>query len=60
MKAEKKSSGHIIGGVDDATSGGIGGIGVMNQCEEMGGMGIPHDVSTSMDIAHTHRCRYII
>lgn len=52
-KAEKKSSGHIIGGVDDATSGGIGGIGVMNQCGEMGGMGGPHDVSTSMGIAHT-------
>lgn len=52
MKAEKKSSGHIIGGgMDDSNIGGIGGgshCGVMG----VGGMGGPHDGSSSMGIAH--------
>jgi len=52
MKAEKKSSGHIIGGgIDDANIGGIGGG---SHCGAMGigGMGGPHDGSSSMGIVH--------
>ena len=53
LAKEEKRSGHIIDGVDDAISGGIGRFGVMNQCGEMGGMGMPHDVSISMGVVHT-------